>query len=229
MQRQPALAQSSSDIQQFIYDNQWSSLDFIYYAGYYASKGDLDMVNNLLNYWTPNNTELDNNYFKYYDWLANMYNTPDWRPNEADVLLLANKCPITSGTIVYAARNLYNAITNRINNFENTCNATPAARGTNTKTTEFIRLKQPKIKPNDKQQTVKIAVYPNPAKDVINIAFPRIKQINIIDITGRVVATKMFNNINNAKMSTTGLQKGVFLIQLVDEDNIATTQKLVVE
>ncbi len=228
--RQPNIAQNSSDIQQFIYENQWSSLDFIYYAGYYASTGNIDMVGNLLNYWTPDGTPLDDNYKKYYEWLTNMYNDPNWSPNLTDVLTLANKCPITNGTIVYAARNLYNAITSTINNFDNSCDDNQAARGIEKMPTEFIRLKQPKTKAAIEPINQVVTVYPNPAKTVLNITCNNMKQLEVVDAIGNTAIKKQLNGISNIQLNVESiLQKGLYLIKIIDCSNKIYIAKFIKE
>ncbi len=227
----PEIAQNSSDIQQFIYDNQWSSLDFIYYAGYYASKGNMDMVNSLLNYWIPTNSEQDNNYHTYYEWLVAMYNNPKWKPDIELVREMANKCPIKDGTVIYAARNLYNALTRKINKFDNACEGNnTGARGIK-KQVEMIRLKQPKAKTVVDYKNQTVSIYPNPAKSIVNITTVKdgIKQIEFVSVLGKTVKIVSVSNLKNTQVNTSDIQKGIFLIKITTSKNEVIIQKLIIE
>jgi len=228
IKKRPEIAQNSSDIQQFIYDNQWSSLDFIYYAGYYASKGNMDMVNTLLNYWTPTNSEQDNNYYTYYEWLVAMYNNPGWKPNIDEVKTMAEKCPIKEGTVIYAARNLYNALTREIHKFDNACDGTNSnARGVK-KQVEMIRLKQPKAKPVIVTNQI-ISIYPNPAKNSINIKGVNAKQIIVVDALGKVVIEQQNLSPFTQQLNINMLSKGIYLVKIVDSNNKTFTNKFIKE
>jgi hypothetical protein len=227
----PELAQNSSDIQQFIYDNQWQSLDFIYYAGFYANQGNMDMVNTLLNYWTPSNSELDNNYHTYYQWLVDMYRNPDWKPSIEEVKEMAEKCPIKDGSVIYAARNLFNALTKKIHKFDDACEGYDNnARGVK-KQFEIIRLKQPKTKQIVQQEAPNILLYPNPTNSFVNIISKKdaIREIKIVDMMGKTINTTLLNNQLSTQINTLGFQKGLFLVKIITVNNAVINQKLIVQ
>jgi Secretion system C-terminal sorting domain len=222
----PKLAINSNNLQQFIYDNQWNSLDFIHYAGKYAAEDKMDIVELLLGFW-PGQTELDDNYYKYFNWVVNMYKTPKWLPNADEVFEVANKCPVKNGVVVYAARNLFNAIIGKIYRFENNCD-NAAARGTNTPT-QFIRLKQPKVNTNEKLETSNVVIFPNPAKSIVNVTCNRIKQITVVDALGKTAIQKEGNGVNNMQLNIEQLQKGIYLIKVIDSHNKVSTTKFIKE
>lgn len=73
-----------------------------------------------------------------------------------------------------------------------------------------------------------LKIYPNPAKDKINLMFPddiEIQNIQLLDMTGKVVKTHKsnFNEIN-----IQGIEKGIYLLSVKTTSNIIT-QKVVVE
>lgn len=223
----PELAQNSTDIQQFMYDNQWQSLDFIHYLGYFAANGNMEMVNNILTYWLPANNRLDDNYRTYYEWLVAMHTDNSFTPNPTEVLALANKCPLKDGNIIYAIRNLYNAITGSINQFEDNCDANTQSRGASQET-KMIRLKQPRAK----QSIVKdgnIVLYPNPTRNIINIISPNIKAIEVVDIMGKVVLQKSINNMGQTSLSVSELQKGVYIVKAINAEGKTLISKLIKE
>ncbi len=217
LQSNPSLLNQSASLQSFIQNNQWTGLDFIYFTGYYLSKGNMDAVNLLLSFW-PNQTNLDNNYYKYFDWLAQMYDNPDWQPSQEDVLELANKCPLRNGVVVYAARNLYNAMTRTINHFQDDCNS--YYRGVRS---DFIRLNEPTATKS------KLVIYPNPAKTSVNVLCNKMKQVELLGLFGRKVITKMLSNTDKTVIDISTLQKGLFLIKVITTDNNVKIEKLIVE
>lgn len=196
----PDLVMHSANLQQFIYNNQWTSMDFIHFAGKYLAEGNISVVETLLGAW-PGTEELDENYRIYFDWMIRIAKDPEWSPDEDQMnrlYELANRCPIKSGLIVYAFRNLYNTLTNRINRFEETCGG-ELARGTQPQ--GFIRLHQPKpaknTKPLPKINTGQLSIYPNPADKQINISCKNAIQVEVTNVFGTVAISKnvRFHNV----------------------------------
>ena len=74
--------------------------------------------------------------------------------------------------------------------------------------------------------TKAISVYPNPASDVLNInaSNSSINAIQIVDLNGRQVYTKSFNNVSDAQINVNELSAGMYLINISTE-NGSTTQK----
>jgi uncharacterized repeat protein (TIGR01451 family) len=85
-------------------------------------------------------------------------------------------------------------------------------------------------------RNVGISVYPNPAKDLVNIECAGAKQLLIIDYLGKTV--KQFNNITqhqtpNAKqtitLNTQQFNKGIYIVQATMNNGEVKSEKLVVE
>ncbi|CAN5759894.1 hypothetical protein BH11BAC3_BH11BAC3_34900 [soil metagenome] len=73
-----------------------------------------------------------------------------------------------------------------------------------------------------------LVIYPNPASDYIRIVTAKkIKAIEIADISGRIV--KRMNANNDNRYDINDLQKGVYFLNILDEDNIRSSKKLIVE
>jgi hypothetical protein len=86
--------------------------------------------------------------------------------------------------------------------------------------TEKIQLKI------DKEQLI---IYPNPAKDMININYPKIKQVTVADIIGRKLITKNYNILNNVQLGISSLPKGIYSIIVVDIGNNIQSKIITVE
>ena len=66
-----------------------------------------------------------------------------------------------------------------------------------------------------------VKVYPNPASDVVNfsIDYNKARTVNVMDITGKLVATTDFN-LGSAQLDARSLNAGVYLYQIVDTDGV---------
>lgn len=73
--------------------------------------------------------------------------------------------------------------------------------------------------------TTVISVYPNPTSSNFNLNISETAEINIYDLTGRLVQTSVYNN---SPVSVIGLNAGVYLVQ-IQVAGKTTTQKLIVE
>lgn len=226
VKKQPELAQNSTDLQQFMYNSQWSSYDFFYYASYYAAKERMDIVQMLLGFW-PNQSQQDENYKRYYQWLVNMYNGN--KPSPQEVYEMAKLCPIKNGVVVYAARNLYNALTKEIHKFDNACEGVNNnARGVK-KQVEMIRLNQPKVKIVSITLDNNLKIYPNPTKTNLNIICNNIKQIIVLDAMGKTVIQKEAYGVKDLQLGVHHLTKGLYLIKVIDSKGTVFTNKFIKE
>ena len=162
--------------------------------------------------------QLSNSYFFYYK----NYNYPI-----DSILNLANKCPYTNGTVVYAARNLYNALTNRINSFEEECSG-GEARGIKK---GFIKLHQPKtIASNTVLASVSgIKVFPNPAKSIVNVVCNNMKEVSIFDMLGKVITTHKCNNDNIVSITLNNINAGIYVVKVMNTKGEIRTSKLIIE
>ena len=69
---------------------------------------------------------------------------------------------------------------------------------------------------NDVYKNKSYSIYPNPAKDVLNISFGSINKINIVDLSGK----NILSNENSNFINVSSLQKGMYLIQMEIDDKI---------
>ena len=79
-------------------------------------------------------------------------------------------------------------------------------------------------------KVAELQVYPNPAKDVVNVMTKNnIKNISVYDVTGKEVIHLNNLDLNNARVDVSGLEKGIYLMKIVDNKNAQETIKLVVK
>jgi hypothetical protein len=190
---------------------------------FYASNGNYQMIENLLDYWEPSTQELDVNFYAYYNWIAQMYQDSIYTPPLEDVLAIANSCPLTSSSVVYAARNLYNTLTGNINYFVD-CGGNVATRQ-NKRNIEMIRLNPKKVKEH-KIAKKAISIYPNPVNSNLNVSSTiKIKQVEIFDVLGKLLVTKKVGGFTEI-LDLSKVSKGLIIVKVVDEKNTTTIDKL---
>lgn len=80
---------------------------------------------------------------------------------------------------------------------------------------------------NNYQSSIK--VYPNPAKDFITIQGKDIKDVEIMDVLGRIFLAKKTQSSNNWQADLTLLNKGIFLVRITTKNNGVKLEKLIKE
>lgn len=82
---------------------------------------------------------------------------------------------------------------------------------------------------NEEFKVNQLTVYPNPAADVLNIkssGSANINAVQIIDLNGRQVITKSFNNVSDAQINVNDLSAGMYLINITSGENTVTKKFL---
>jgi hypothetical protein len=71
-----------------------------------------------------------------------------------------------------------------------------------------------------------IQVYPNPAKDKINISFDFIQYktaiVKISDISGKLISSDTYHNLSTATIDLKGQSPGIYLVNIFIDDKIVT-------
>ena len=81
---------------------------------------------------------------------------------------------------------------------------------------------------NPKEDTV-FKFHPNPAQnDLFILGTNKIKSIELINVLGKRIAFYHFNK-SIIKLNVSELKSGLYLIQVIDENNMAETKKLVIK
>lgn len=67
--------------------------------------------------------------------------------------------------------------------------------------------------------TKSFALYPNPFQEELNISSKEqsIKQVQLYDITGKIIQDEKVNNQNSFTLKTNGLQRGTYLITIITD------------
>ncbi|MFY7965167.1 MAG: pectinesterase family protein [Chitinophagaceae bacterium] len=77
-------------------------------------------------------------------------------------------------------------------------------------------------------RNIGVNIYPNPAKDVLNVICTNAKQLLIVDVYGKQVLKHTINN-QRSIVNIQGLGKGVYIIQVIITKGEVINQKLVIE
>lgn len=73
-----------------------------------------------------------------------------------------------------------------------------------------------------------ISIYPNPAKDFVNISnLPSETTINITDTAGRKISSKKYSE-KNVSINTSGLINGNYIIQIENQGSIISSKKIII-
>jgi len=68
-------------------------------------------------------------------------------------------------------------------------------------------------------------VYPNPVNDAFSISI-NTKKVEIYNVTGQLVKT-FTNKFSDESLSVSDLQKGVYLVKVIDNNNNQATKKFI--
>jgi hypothetical protein len=94
---------------------------------------------------------------------------------------------------------------------------------------EFIKSYGCVIQSVDKIKSNKyISIYPNPAKDFVNIKVNNneLSKISVIDISGKILKTENFNK--NIKIETKEFEKGIYIFK-IETNNEVITKRIVID
>ncbi len=181
--------------------------------------GDLTSARTLYTAITPTNN-IETNYKTYYGLYysyANNSFAPTNGTDETNLRSLANGCPSKDGACVYQARALYNTV------FEISANypvcSTSGARMAD------INVSEPIASWN-------INLYPNPATHQLNITSSHadeILEVNIKDLSGRLVFTKTAKLDGFITTLELGLMNGAYLVTVTNKQRGQIIKKLIVE
>ena len=218
------LTELSDTLKQFVEDNQ-SGNAFIYQIDSLLAEQDILGAYFKLGEWGVATNTHDANYQEYYNWIFKQFLGGLDSTDKAAIYQRATGCPITDGMVVFAARNLYNALSKENVYFEDHCPANTGARKINTKPIKSLITKA---------LSEDIIVFPNPTKGDINIQFSNNEMgshvIKITDVYGKIVAQKeVSEGFNNIGMNIKG-SSGMYFITIVNEmTGKQTIKKLILQ
>lgn len=136
-------------------------------------------------------------------------------------------CPLTHGKIVFAARNLYNSLTQQNMAFDDACD-----------NTNFASRKAPTVKPpNEKRETRNdVSVFPNPTTGYVYITLPNTTDKKIcwqIEVTNTIGAVLQHKKITT-KAGKTFIElkgsKGLYFVRVINcSTGTQTIEKIILE
>lgn len=83
----------------------------------------------------------------------------------------------------------------------------------------------PSLSVNSITNKVKVAVYPNPANDVLNIKGESISKVVAFDILGKQVANQDFSAQNEVSVNVSSLRTGMYILQITNDLGATETIK----
>jgi len=70
----------------------------------------------------------------------------------------------------------------------------------------------------DENEAVDAAIFPNPAKNVININCPRIETVNFYNMSGQMVKSRKFATDDNITINISDLTGSIYLLEIITRD-----------
>ena len=74
-----------------------------------------------------------------------------------------------------------------------------------------------------------IRVAPNPASDLVYITGNNLLQASILDVSGKVLLAKQFNNTGDNSLNISRLAKGIYVVQITTKEGNSESRKLVIK
>lgn len=218
-----SLVNASTILQNFLATKDQENYGFIRKITEAFDNGDTAAVSSLLSQWVPQNQQ-DQNCIDYFNLYLRLLSNDTFTYTDINNMYdLANRCPLKDGEIIYAARSLYNFMTESTEKFDNACDGVAG------------RVAKRKASPaKSRYLPTVIKVYPNPAKGSFNIDFPATEKgqsaITLTDVFGKKVLQKIVSQrLNNISLPT-GTATGIYMIHITNQKTgKQQTQKIVVK
>jgi hypothetical protein len=86
---------------------------------------------------------------------------------------------------------------------------------------EHVIFEEPEEKP--------ISLFPNPAKDYINIQYKDIMTVNIYNSQGNLVLTNKFNYKNNVNIDLSKLESSIYIMEIITKDKTISKRIAVIK
>lgn len=139
---------------------------------------------------------------------------------------LAASCLYTHGKIVFAARNLYNSLTQQNMAFDDACD-----------NTNFASRKAPTVKPfNIQHSSFNINLYPNPTNGYVYITLPNTTdkkvcwQIEVTNTIGAVLQHKKITTKAGKTFIELKGSKGLYFVRVINcSTGTQTVEKIILE
>lgn len=154
---------------------------------------------------------------------------------EKTLQAIASQCPWVGGDAVYTARSLYRLIKPKsVFDDDVLCGRDSIPQALQQE--ESLPEAQAEVQPQTVQiplENIEVTVYPNPARDVIHVAFSSqpggVVEARLLTLQGRSVYHRIFGAMgSNFSLSTEGLSAGMYFLQIYLADQVITTTRIAV-
>jgi hypothetical protein len=214
-----------------ILHSSFSSEDYLYYTIRFENTGNGNAINisidNLLDSKLDESTlEMVSSSHNYI--MDRISNTVNWKFNNIQLPPSVSNSNVGKGYVMYKIKPKTGyAVGDIIPNTAEIFFDTNPAVVTNTFEHEFVsQLSIPEYSNNT------IIVYPNPAKEQITVQLSPnnfIKQVNLVDMLGRIIMTKHYNSSNTTEiLSLNEVENGTYLLEITTDNNQKATKKIIV-
>ncbi|WP_415329081.1 T9SS type A sorting domain-containing protein [Chryseobacterium sp. MMS23-Vi53] len=93
----------------------------------------------------------------------------------------------------------------------------------------IIKLNSSTLNTSEKELSAKLTVYPNPAKDFVNLKnIPAESVVSIIDISGKKLSGQKYNE-KNITINTSQLIEGTYIIRVENKGKTVLSEKLIIK
>lgn len=94
---------------------------------------------------------------------------------------------------------------------------------------DYIRLGDAAVSSNEVISSSDVNVFPNPATDVLNVEvnLNEVANVELVDLTGKVVATQTVSNQGTATFNTANLSSGLYIVSIQTANGVVTQKVLV--
>ncbi len=214
--RDSATLNNSSTFQSFVGLNAYGNIGQLYAIDSLLGKGDTARVQDQLANITLSNV-VDIHYVQYYQWLLKLWNGAGLQGTDtAAIYALAQGCPAIDGSVVYAARNLYNRVTTSAINFIDAC-----PKSSSRKKIETVNGKT-SSKTIVSTNTRNVLVFPNPTRGKLILEIPSTdygkRRMIITNMFGKTIFEKnIAAEQNRFEINITG-NTGIYFMKMVDEN-----------
>jgi hypothetical protein len=82
---------------------------------------------------------------------------------------------------------------------------------------------------NTKHQIPNIAVFPNPAKNTVNVVSSNMKEISIFDMQGKLIITQICSYDNIVTLKLNNVNTGLYLVKVINSKGETKNAKLIIE
>jgi hypothetical protein len=236
----PDSINGSTTLQSFVNSYSLTSLDYFMQIEAALYNNDPSTASSLMSSVSPTNvveTNTKNFYQLFIDYLNNSFGSTD----SSSLHDMKDYCPGTYGSWVYQARSLYDQIYGLTSPTEPDCLDFPSAgrlfhNPTNNNpnlepiSTDVISpIKQNALAV--KESNWRIGIYPNPAKNDLNIGSSQGSesvQVSIKDTQGRLLRNDVIEIKNHLGILQLDLQNGIYFVTLTNSQKQSVVQKLII-